>query len=306
MPRCRVLCRQQAPAPSTAISLSAECRRSRYIRLYRPSFLFLVLSPHRQGFCHLTAVPLSLWAFGPLGHWADYVPPVLTRPVPTRISMPSLKLRPQFEQRAFYLRRGPGDRWRTAGRARHYSDQKPSYMTRVSKVFQIRVDSAKRRKDDESHAGHIDGTQLAPHNRHMNQEHFDLLGGTAEDLAVWHRDHSPEQLDLKGADLSGRDLRGRNFTRALLDGADLSGANLDEAVFTEAKLRGANLSGASMKKATLLRANCAGADLTGVDLRGATLYRCVLRDATITGANFKAAILFKVAWPQGVDVPARG
>ncbi len=61
-----------------------------------------------------------------------------------------------------------------------------------------------------------------------------------------------------------------------------------------------------MKKATLQRANCAGADLTGVDLRGATLYRCVLRDATIAGANFKAAILFKVAWPEGVDVPARG
>ena len=63
---------------------------------------------------------------------------------------------------------------------------------------------------------------------------------------------------------------------------------------------------ASMKKSTLHRANCSGADLTDVDLRGATLYRCVLRDATITGANFKAASLFKVAWPEGVDVPSRG
>jgi uncharacterized protein YjbI with pentapeptide repeats len=61
-----------------------------------------------------------------------------------------------------------------------------------------------------------------------------------------------------------------------------------------------------MKKSTLHRANCSGADLTDVDLRGATLYRCVLRDATITGANFKAASLFKVAWPEGVDVPSRG
>jgi len=179
-------------------------------------------------------------------------------------------------------------------------------MTRVSKVFQIRVDFVNSEEEVKRHAGQIDMTGLAAHNQDMNQEHFDLLWGTAEDLAAWHRNHSPEQLDLRGANLSGRDLRGRNFTRALLDGADLSGANLDEAVFSEAKLRRANLTGASMKKSTLHRANCSGADLTDVDLRGATLYRCILRDATITGANFKAASLFKVAWPEGVDVPARG
>ena len=76
-----------------------------------------------------------------------------------------------------------------------------------------------------------------PHNRGMNQQHFELLDGTPEDVRDWHNANSPEQLDLRGADLSGRDLSGRDFTRALFDGADLSGANLDEAVFSEASLR---------------------------------------------------------------------
>jgi uncharacterized protein YjbI with pentapeptide repeats len=61
-----------------------------------------------------------------------------------------------------------------------------------------------------------------------------------------------------------------------------------------------------MKKAILYRSNCAGANMTNVDLAGASLYRCVLREAIITGANFKAAKVFKVAWPEGLDVPAHG
>ena len=56
----------------------------------------------------------------------------------------------------------------------------------------------------------------------------------------------------------------------------------------------------------LIGENFAGANLTNVDLAGASLYRCVLREAIITGANFKATKVFKVAWPEGLDVPAHG
>ncbi|MBG81959.1 MAG: pentapeptide repeat-containing protein [SAR202 cluster bacterium] len=140
----------------------------------------------------------------------------------------------------------------------------------------------------------------------MNPKHLMVLDGSAQALAKWHRDNSPERLDLRGADLKGRDLSGRDFSRALMEGADLSGAKLDGAVFSEASLRRANLSGASLKKAILYRTNCTGADVSNVDMRGANMYRCVLRDANIEGANFKSATIFKVAWPEGANVRSYG
>ena len=163
-----------------------------------------------------------------------------------------------------------------------------------------------RYKSDEILKRKFDLQGSESHNSNMNQKHFKVLDGSAEDMTAWHRANSPEQLDLSGADLSGRDLRGRDFSRANLERADLSGANLDEAVFSEASLRRANLSGASMKKATLYRTNCTGSDVSNADFSSANMYRCVLREANIEGANFRTAQIFKVAWPEGVDVRAYG
>jgi hypothetical protein len=89
--------------------------------------------------------------------------------------------------------------------------------------------------------------------------------------ALWLKNLSDADANLRGADLRGVDLSDEDLRGADLRGADLSNANLRGADLDDADLSDASLSGANLSYAHLSGANLSGADLCGAHLGGASL-----------------------------------